>query len=225
MVKNADSFLTSFVHMYKANKNVRDSLLIGMVQAMIAKLSGHPNPEYSVIVMIFFIGLDAKSRRAHNFATAYLFGPSLRAIQRKNAKTRDSNIIQCDIKNVRERVGRTLDKVYSDTGKDQSFSLSFDGTKTPKKLQLSTAYKAVVGGIVPRHLIDISETSEADVRALLAMESDVVRAAEVKVCVMTLQSAPSRMSPKYENRLFSASDTQPEFGVQSRNNGYDLADL
>ena len=62
VVKNADSFLTSFVHMYKTNKNVRDSLLIGMVQAMTAKLSGHYNPEYSVMVMIFFVGLDAKSK-------------------------------------------------------------------------------------------------------------------------------------------------------------------
>ena len=80
MVKNADSFLTSFVHMYKTNKDVRDSLLIGMVQAMVAKLSGHPNPEYSVIVMNFFVRLDAKSRRAHDFAAANLCGPSLRAI-------------------------------------------------------------------------------------------------------------------------------------------------
>ena len=66
MVKNADNFLTSFVHMYKTNKDVRESLLIVMVQAMVAKLSGHPNPAYAAIVMNFFIGLDAKSRKAQN---------------------------------------------------------------------------------------------------------------------------------------------------------------
>ena len=57
-------------------------------------------------------------------------------------------------------------------GKDQSCSISFDGTKTPAKLQISTAYTAVVG--------DISETNKDDVQALLANGSDVVRAIEVK---------------------------------------------
>ena len=126
-----------------------------------------------------------------------LFGPGLRASQRTNADNRDedNNIIQCDSKHVKERVGGTLDTVYSDTGKDQSFSLSFDGTKTPAKLQISTAYTSVVGGASPNHIIDISETNEDDVRALLAKGSDIVRAIEVKACVMTLQGAPSRVSP------------------------------
>ena len=61
---------------YKTNKDVRDSLLIGMVQAMAAKLSGHPNPEYAVIVMNLFISLDTKSRKAGDFAAANLCGPS-----------------------------------------------------------------------------------------------------------------------------------------------------
>ena len=56
--------------MYKTNKEVRGSLLIGMVQAMVVKLSGHPNPEYAAIIMNFFIGLDAKSRKASDFAAA-----------------------------------------------------------------------------------------------------------------------------------------------------------
>ena len=117
MVKNAGNFLTSFVHVYKTNKDMRELLLIGIVQAMLAKLSVHPNPDYAAIVMIFFIGLDAKSRKAQYFAAVNLFGPGLRNIQRKNAKTRGSNIIKCDFKIIKERVGGTLDKIYSDTGK------------------------------------------------------------------------------------------------------------
>ena len=94
---------------------MRESLLIGMVQAMLAKLNGHPNPDYAAIVMICFIGLDAKSRKAQDVAAANLFGPGLRAIQRKNAKTRGSNITESDFENVTGRVGGTLDNSYSDT--------------------------------------------------------------------------------------------------------------
>ena len=145
--------------MYKTNKEVRGSLLIGMVQAMVAKLSGHPNPEHAAIVMNFFIGLDAKSRKACDYAASNLVGPRLRAVQRTNGKNRDDNIILSDFANVMKRLNDILDKVHSDTGRDQSFSLSFDGTKTPAKLQVSTAHKAVVGGVDPEHVIDISEAN------------------------------------------------------------------
>ena len=160
--------------MYKTNKEVRGSLLIGMVQAMLAKLSGHPNREYAAIVMNFFIGLVAKSRKAHDFAAANLWGTGLCAFQRNNAKARDSNIIQSDFANVKERVNDILDKVHSDTGRDQSFSMLFDGTKTPEKLQLSTIYKAVVAGVYPQHIIDVSKTNKDGVRALVAKGSDIV---------------------------------------------------
>ena len=149
--------------MYKTNKEVRGSLLIGMVQAMVAKLSGHPNPEYATIVMNFFIGLYAKSRKACDYAASNLFGPGLRAVQRTNGKNRDDNIILSDFANVMKQLNDILDNVHWDTGRDQSFSLSFDGTKTPAKLQVSTAHKAVVGGVDPEHVIDISEANSGAV--------------------------------------------------------------
>ena len=181
--------------MYKTNKDLRESLLIGMVQAMIAKLNGHPNPEYSALVMNFFICMDAKSRKAHDFAAANLFGTTLRTLQRRNAKRRGSNIIQCNVRYVRERVGATLDKLFCENGNDQSFSLAFDGTKTPQKLQLSMDYKAIVGGIYPNHVLDITDKTTEEVKALMADNSDIVRAKEVKACVLTLHGAPPRMSP------------------------------
>ena len=49
--------------MYKTNKDVRESLLIGMVQAVVAKLSGHPNPGYAVIVMIFSLDWTSSLER------------------------------------------------------------------------------------------------------------------------------------------------------------------
>ena len=166
-----------------------------------------------------FVGLDAKSIKAQDFVAVNLFSPGLRAIQRKNAKARGSNIIQCDFKNIKERVGGTLDKVYLDTGKGQSFSMPFDGTKTPAKLQISTAYTSVVGGASPNHIIDISKTNEDDVRALLAKGSDVVQAIEVKACVMTLQGAPSRMSP------MKTVSFRPQTLNQSSNYNQEITDM
>ena len=130
--------------------------------------------------------MDTKSRKAQDITAVDLFGPGLRTIQQRDVKTRHGNIIESDYNNLKDCVGGTLDKVYSDTGKYQSFSMLFDGTKPPAKLQLSTAFKAVVGGIYLSHVVDISETNEDDVRALLAKGSDVVQAVEVKACMLTL---------------------------------------
>ena len=71
--------------------------------------------DYFLHGMICFIGLETKSRKAQDVAAANLFGPGLRAIQRKNAKTRGSNITESDFENVTGRVGCTPDKAYSDT--------------------------------------------------------------------------------------------------------------
>ena len=68
----------------------------------------------------------------------------------------------------------TLDKVHLDTGRDQLFSMSFDGTKTPSKLQLSTAYKDVAGDVHPQHAIDVSKTNREGVRTLVAKGSGII---------------------------------------------------
>ena len=65
---------------------VKGSLLIEIVQAMVSKLSCHPDPKYEAIIMNSVISLDAKSRKAHDFAAANVWGPGLCAAQQKNAR-------------------------------------------------------------------------------------------------------------------------------------------
>ena len=52
-----DNFIRNFVTTYLANVNVRNSLLVGLMQAYISKLNGHNNPVYGTAVTNFYLSL------------------------------------------------------------------------------------------------------------------------------------------------------------------------
>ena len=62
-----------------------------------------------------------------------------------------------------------------------------DGTKVPSALTISTAYHGIFGGAFPNHYILIDGMDKQRVQSIISAESDVVRADEVKVAVLTLQ--------------------------------------
>jgi hypothetical protein len=44
VVKNAELFLFSFVELYKENKDMRDSLIMGLLYVIVEKVKGSRNP-------------------------------------------------------------------------------------------------------------------------------------------------------------------------------------
>ena len=52
-----DKFINSFVTTYRANKDVRNHLLVGLMQAYITKLNSVKNPVYGTAVTNFYLSL------------------------------------------------------------------------------------------------------------------------------------------------------------------------
>ncbi len=68
-----DKFINSFVTTYLANKDIRNHLLVGLMQAYIAKLNGVKNPVYGTAVTNFYLSLSGcGSKSAVEFASANL---------------------------------------------------------------------------------------------------------------------------------------------------------
>ena len=95
-VQNMDPFLRSFIELYQKEPAIRDSLLVVLVKTMISKVKGHKCPVLPEKAINFWIALEATSRKAHDIASANLFGPCLRSIQRHNAKKRSTAIVIFD---------------------------------------------------------------------------------------------------------------------------------
>lgn len=67
-----------------------------------------------------------------------------------------------------------------------------------KVLELSTAYKAIVRGASPSHIIDVHNISKTEIKDILNGTSksfQVKEATEVKVAIMLFQWLPPGMSP------------------------------
>ena len=118
----------------------------------------------------------------------------MRSVQKQNAKTRKEVFILCDEGVVKERFGDFLECTAAEGGRC-TVSIGFDGSKTPKKLMLSTANKAIIGGTVPDHLIDVSEMTTEEVKEKLDPKSSVIRADEIKLAVVTVQQPRSGACP------------------------------
>jgi hypothetical protein len=91
-----DKFINNFVSTYMANKDVRNHLLVGLMQAYIAKVNGVKNPVYGTAVTNFYLSLSGcGSKAAVEFASANLGKCiSMRHLQKLAAKKRPPPFIQ-----------------------------------------------------------------------------------------------------------------------------------
>ena len=197
MTSNVDPFLTKFISLYNANSDVREGLIVSLMKAVLAKMSGHKNPVFSTKAMNFFIALEATSRKSFDYVSANFLGPGLRAVQRANEKETIPSFIVCEEDSVRFRLLRAINESAADPY-NVTMALGFDGTKTPATLSLSTRHKAIIGGAYPDQVISVDGKDEDWVRAKLDPDSDIVRADELKVYIVSFQQ------PKIGHPVFFA---------------------
>ena len=193
--KSTDSFLQAFTEMYQEHVEFREGLLVALMRAFVSKANGHRNPEFPLCSMNFYVALEATSRKAFSLVSANMLGPSLRAVQRRNAMNKQEVFIICDEANVQARLAAALEK-YNDPLKKMIISLGFDGTKAPRTLSVSTRHKAILGGAAPNHMISLDRLTEEEVKAKLSPKSDIIKADEMKLTVVTLQN-PGRGKPPF----------------------------
>ena len=103
LVQGVDPFIASFMQAFK-NPIFKDSLTVGLVRAAVAKFEGQKNPQYAAKVLGWFSMLESSSRKTFEVASANLIGPSLRHMQKLNAKNR----IECILDTSEDRIMKRL---------------------------------------------------------------------------------------------------------------------
>ena len=78
--------MKSFIETYKRNPLFKSSLMVALMHVFMSKINGQVNPVFPVKAMNFFIASETLSRRTFDLMSANLMGPSLRTVQRVNAK-------------------------------------------------------------------------------------------------------------------------------------------
>ena len=197
VTKGQDTFLYDFIEIYTTNKEMQDSLLSALMQVMVSKLNGRSNPELPEKAMNFFIACDSMSRKTFDFVSANFLGPCLRTVQRKNAKNSEPSIICIDESDLVARLNKHLSSLPEFGKTTYAISVGFDGTKVPSTLTLSTSTRSILGGVYPKHAIDVTGMDKDAVQALLDPESDIERAKELKVAVVTIQNPGIGHSPYF----------------------------
>lgn len=185
LVTNVDPFLKSFIDLYTNNKDVRDSLLVALLHGFVSKLKGHKNPRLPEKALNFFIAADATSRKCFDFVSANVIGPCLRTIQRHNSKNKTPLLVSTSDSEIEDRLNKFIDQA-SEGCRHVGIAVSIDATKTPPVLTLCTAHKCILGGVVPNECIDVSGKTQDEVASLLAPTSNIVRAREIKVAVISI---------------------------------------
>lgn len=203
MVPSKEKFLKNFMKLYNSdNDQHRNSLVFVLLEAYVAKASGHMNPEYGVRLTNFCLALAATNRRAFEFVSGNLCLMSLRQAERLCADRRATPFIFVEeeemksmllsfMKNIRERSGDDSTRVV--------FSIGIDATATVKGFQYLADKACVVGGAAPNHRLEVETRSKSDVlRNFLKDCLDGKKgeeAAECKIAVASFQHTPPGICP------------------------------
>ena len=142
--------------MYKQNTHgLTNLLVIGLLQAVIAKMDGYRNPTMAPKVFNFFRVLESSNRKAFDFVSANLAGPAIRSMQRRNVLERGKPFIDYNVDSIKTKVLSIINKRTISEGDHLSLSVSIDGTKNSKRVTISTSHQCLFGGPFPHHIIPL----------------------------------------------------------------------
>ena len=189
-----NQFFSSAAVVFEKNPSLRNSIVYSLLQAMVYKeIGGRKNPIIESKVKNFYRYLNALNPQACEAVAANLgSAPGKRWMAVLNAKERVSCILQCEVE---QMVARMMDAVKrrSPDGRQLSFSLAIDATKVCSVLDISTAFKAIMGAPYPLHMISTVELKKGEIKDILDKSRyDSValsKADEIKVGFMVFQQA------------------------------------
>jgi hypothetical protein len=192
------SFLKDAADLYESNPVFRDSLVIGLLKAAVNRTKGMGNAEMDEKVINFYRFVATYSPKAATIVSANLQGPGKRWMQRLNARDRSSCILEDEHNIIVNRMKNAMATRAIDDKTPVTFSLAIDATKVAKVLEVSSTYKAIIGGTHPNHMVSVNDLSEDDIAAILNGTSKSISiedATEVKVAIMSLQTTRGGVSP------------------------------
>jgi hypothetical protein len=191
------TIVDKFDELFNDHPELRESMPALLLKVAAAKACGIENPPFGQRVLDLFCVLHSTNLNSFEFVSSTFAGPSLRHMQRLNAKSREESFILHSKELVMKRLAVHVALIVSNGGIEKpSFSLSFDATKVPALLQFNTSYKAMVGAEHPHHYVPIGNASKEDIVSLLG-NPDYTAADEVKVALVTFQFVPAKHSPYF----------------------------
>ena len=194
-VQAPNDLISTFTDIYNKNKEMQNSLLVCLLKAFTAKMTGERNPKYADKALNFFTALHTTSKKSFDFVSANFLGLSLRHMMRINAADRQPSFLILEKQVIFERLHKHL-KLLRCHSPHIVYSLSFDGTKVPKILQMSARHNAIFGACYPDHIIDVKNKEQNEILNILK-DKNIPRAEELKVAVITFQRVPSGVCPFY----------------------------
>ena len=122
-------------------------------------------------------------------------------MQALNARERVACVYECQLSEMQKQMSDAINKrlVAKQTTSRTTFSIAIDATKVSQLLEISTAFKAIMGGSHPHHMISTIDLDSPTIKNILDrreyLDKVVDIASEVKVAFMVFQKPPPGVSP------------------------------
>ncbi len=189
--------------LYLNNPTFNKSILTAMMHGMVTQMT---NPTKSP-KMDFLCYLATVSPQAAELVGANLgSAPSKRWMQILNTRERVACVYECEPSDMLKHMLNAVNKrLPTNINSVVSFSIAIDATKVPQLLEISTAFKAIMGGAHPHHLISTIDLDSTTIKHILDREIifnqaddstiKIDKVSEVKVAFMVFQKPPPGVSP------------------------------
>ena len=142
--------------------------MVALMHVFMSKINGQSKLKLPPKALNFYIACASLYRKTFDMMSDNLLGPALRSVQRVDAKSHGSTIIECDSATIKERIKMRIKIIREDLIKRTpnldpviEFSLGFDVTKVLASIKVDHANKAVVGGLSAADFIDIRGKTDA----------------------------------------------------------------
>jgi hypothetical protein len=160
------------------------------------------SPKIEARAMNFFRYIATVSPQAAELVGANLgSAPSKRWMRSLNARERVACVYECQLSEMQKQMSDAINKrlVAKQTTSTTSFSIAIDATKVSQLLEISTAFKAIMGGAHPHHMILTIDLDSPTIKNILDhreyLDEVIDIASEVKVAFMVFQKPPPGVSP------------------------------
>lgn len=203
LIPSVDSFIQRFSNHYRTEESFRQSLIVQLLHAFMAKMEGATNPHYGAKVLNFMLALaSGGNSKAFEFVSANFCSVSLRHIARLTAQRRSEPFINLSKADMIGRIRGYINKFRANSGSTSSkervaMTIGIDATVLIKAFQVCHCTKTIVGGAYPNHSLRIIDDMAAMLKDCVDGKKYGEPAAEVKVCVVSLQGTPTGMCPYF----------------------------
>jgi hypothetical protein len=207
-VPSPKSFFLIAHELYLNNPRFNKPFLTAMMHSMVTRMTNPTkNPKMETRALNFFCYLATVSPQAAELVGANLgSAPSKRWMRILNAQERVACAYECQPSDMLKHMLNEVNKrLPTNINGIVSFSIAIDATKVLQLLEISTAFKAIMGGAHPHHLISTIDLDSTTIKHILDHETifnqadDSIikndKASEVKVAFMVFQKPPPGVSP------------------------------